>query len=262
MKPTLPPEWAATAAESRRERDASAVAKPNGRARPTLKPVDDARPPAVCDDVPAVWLRDCLCDERRRIRPELANVMIALRSAPELADAFTFDEMLRAPILAKGLPRAPNAEPAGADPLPRPVRDTDVSQLQEFLQRAGLPKIGKDTTHQAVDYRAQERAFHPVRDYLNGLHWDGAPRLDKWLSYYLGAEASDYVAGIGKMFLIGMAARIFEPGCKADYMPVLEGEQGAGKSTACGVLAGQQWFSDAMPDIRDKDAPSICAVSG
>ena len=102
MKPTLPPEWAATAAEWRRERDASAVAKPNGRARPTLKPVDDARPPAVSDEVPAVWLRDCLCDERRRIRPELANVMIALRSAPELADAFTFDEMLRAPILAKG----------------------------------------------------------------------------------------------------------------------------------------------------------------
>jgi predicted P-loop ATPase len=201
----------------------------------------------------AAWLRDCLCDERGRVRPELANVMVALRSAPELADAFTFDAMLRAPILAKELPRAPNAEPADVDPPPRPVRDTDVSQLQEWLQRAGLPKIGKDTTHQAVDYRAQERAFHPVRNYLYALHWDGALRLDKWLSYYLGAETSDYVAAIGQMFLIGMVARIFEPGCKADYMLVLEGEQGTRKSTACGVLAGQ-WFSDALPDIRDKDA--------
>jgi predicted P-loop ATPase len=201
----------------------------------------------------AAWLVDCLCDERGRIQPILANAMIALRSAPELADAFTYDEMLCAPILAKELPRAPNTEPTGGDSLPRPVRDTDVSQLQEWLQRAGLPRIGKDTTHQAVDYRAQERAFQPVRDYLNALHWDRAPRLDKWLSYYLGAEPSPYVGAIGRMFLIGMVARIFAPGCKADYMLVLEGQQGAGKSKACGVLAGQ-WFSDALPDIRNKDA--------
>jgi predicted P-loop ATPase len=201
----------------------------------------------------AGWLRGCLCDERGRIQPILANAMIALRFAPQLAGAFTFDEMLRAPILAKELPCAPSAEPTSADPLPRPARDADVSQLQEWLQHAGMPKIGKDVTHQAVDLRAQERAFHPVREYLDGLRWDKKPRIDKWPSYYLGAEASDYVAAIGRMFLISMVARIFEPGCKADYMLVLEGEQGAGKSTACEVLAGP-WFSDALPDIRNKDA--------
>jgi hypothetical protein len=108
----------------------------------------------------APWLRNCLCDERGRILPNLANLVVALRAATELADAFTFDEMLRTPVLAKRLPRVPNAGPASADPLPRPVRDTDVSQLQEWLQRAGLPKIGNDMTHQAVDLRAQERAFH------------------------------------------------------------------------------------------------------
>ena len=52
----------------------------------------------------------------------------------------------------------------------------------------GMPKIGRDQVHQAVDQRAMERAFHPVRDYLDGLRWDKTHRLDAWLSTYLGAE--------------------------------------------------------------------------
>lgn len=203
---------------------------------------------------PAPWLADMLADERGRALPILANIMIALRSAPELADAFSYDEMLRAPILSRELPIAPGAEPAVAGPLPRPVRDTDVSQLQEWLQHKGLSKIGREITHQAVDQRAQERAFHPIRDYLGSLAWDGEPRVDRWLSCYLGADPSPYLAGIGRMFLLAMVARVLDSGCKADYMLVLEGEQGAGKSQACGVLAGQ-WFSDSLPDImRDKEA--------
>jgi predicted P-loop ATPase len=120
--------------------------------------------------------------------------------------------------------------------------------MQEYLQRAGLWRVTKDTVHAAVDLRASERPFHPVRDYLSNLRWDGHPRLNRWLADYLGAEHTPYASAVGRMFLIGMVARIFEPGCKNDYMMILEGSQGALKSMACRVLGGP-WFSDHLPDL-------------
>ena len=165
----------------------------------------------------------------------LANALHALRYAGELSGLFSRDAMLRADMLN--------------GPVLQPVRDTDVTFVQEALQRAGLTRLSKDTMHQAVQRRASEREFHPVRDYLSRLRWDGTKRLDKWLSYYLGAEHNAYTAGIGRLFLIAMVARVMRPGCKADYMMVLEGPQGARKSTACAILAGA-WFSDSLPDLR------------
>jgi predicted P-loop ATPase len=129
------------------------------------------------------------------------------------------------------------------------LRDNDVTEMQEFLQRAGLRLISKEVVHQAVDLAANEHRFHPVREYLDRLKWDGKGRLDTWLHSYLGADGTDYHAGIGRMFLIAMVARIYEPGCKCDYMLCLEGPQGTLKSTACSVLAAR-WFSDHLPDIR------------
>lgn len=178
----------------------------------------------------------------------LAGAMDMLRASPLVRDAFALDEMLQAVILQQPLPVRGQDELGEADELPRPMRDTDVSQLQEWLQRSALPKISKDTTHQAVDLRAQERSFHPVRDWLRSLKWDGDGRLDGWLSSYLGVEPTPYVAGIGAMFVTAMVARVFSPGCKADYVLTLEGEQGVRKSTACKVLGGV-WFSDSLPDV-------------
>jgi predicted P-loop ATPase len=199
------------------------------------------------------WAERCVKDEYGRIVSNLANVLIAMRALPEVADAFAYDEMSCASIIRKTLPVAPNGERASTGPFPRTVRDADVSQLQEWLQHLGLPKIGKDQVHQAVDQRAMERAFHPVRDYLDGLRWDKTPRLDGWLSTYLGAPAGAYGAKIGRMFMIGMVARIFKPGCKHDYMLVPEGDQGERKSTALRILAGEKWFSDSLPDLHHCD---------
>ena len=168
---------------------------------------------------------------------------------PASSDLFSYDEMLRAPILSRPVPGGMVPQENGAISSRGPVRDADVTALQELLQASGLEKIGKDTVHQAVDLRADERRFHPVRDYLDALRWDGTPRLATWLATYLGAEDTEYHRRIGCMFLVAMVARIFEPGCKADYMPIFEGPQGTLKSTACRVLGGQ-WFSDNLPDIR------------
>lgn len=193
------------------------------------------------------WSDLFMTDRQGLPMPNLANAMVALRNAPELRVTFALDEMQNVPMLMVPLPSITGSSPE-RDFRPRPVTDADVAQLQEYLQIAGLPKLGKDTTHQAVDLRASERAFHPVRDYLKALRWDGKGRLATWLSTYIGAEPSAYVEGIGPRVLVAMVARIFEPGCKADYMVVLEGPQGARKSTACRILGGE-WFSDNLPDV-------------
>lgn len=213
-------------------------------ARMVPRPARGGRRGRQPEAVGADWLAHCQRDNQGEPRASLANAMLALRSDPRVAELFAYDEMQRTELLMRPVPGSQH--PAEE---PRPVKDTDVTAVQELLQRAGLERLGRDTTHQAVDARAREKSFHPVRDYLDGLRWDGTPRLATWLHTYLGAEATPYTAAIGRMFMVAMVARIYEPGCKADYMLALEGAQGAMKSTACAVLGGA-WYSDSLPDIR------------
>jgi hypothetical protein len=181
----------------------------------------------------------------------VGNALLGLREDKELCDVLAYDEMLCAPVLVN------HYSPTDPTFKTRPMNDADYVAIQEYLQWAGLRRLGKDTVHQAVDKRARECAFHPVRDYLDGLKWDSVPRLGKWLTTYLGAVPTEYTVGnlkvtypdsIGAKFFIAMAARVYEPGCQADYMLVLEGPQGILKSMACKVIGGA-WFSDHLPDI-------------
>ncbi len=118
------------------------------------------------------------------------------------------------------------------------------------------PALGTDVVHQAVRPFARRQGYHPVRDMLSGLTWDGRPRLGTWLVRYLGATDSDYVRAIGPRFLIGAVARVMQPGCKLDTMLILEGKQGLGKSTAVRVLF-DPWYTDADLDPSNKDTSAI-----
>jgi len=193
------------------------------------------------------WLAKCQTTDRGAPIPNVHNALVGLREDPKLNTILSYDQMRRAILLVKPSPDATGQ--TDQDDLPRPVKDTDITNIQEYLQQAGMTRLSKDTTHQAVEKRAEENAFHPVKDYLIDLKWDGQARLRGWLNAYLGVPHSEYTAQIGQMFLVAMVARIFEPGCKADYMLILEGPQGIGKSTACSILAGN-WFSDALPDLK------------
>jgi hypothetical protein len=191
---------------------------------------------------------DKLRRENGRVIPDLANALIALREERELAFAMSFNEMLQRSIVDAEWPHAPRALPAA--PPPHEVGDDDVSRLQEWLQHMGMPRVGRETVKQAVEVYARERRVHAIRDWLNNIEWDGVHRTPTWLRACLGCPDDEYQRQIGPMFLISMVARIFQPGCKCDYMIVLEGPQGEEKSKFCRALAGgDQYFSEHLPPI-------------
>jgi predicted P-loop ATPase len=192
------------------------------------------------------WLAQCILGDGKNAKPLaiVANALLALRCDPAIRDAFAYDEMSCTTMLMHII-----GQPIGGTIVePRALTDEDVTQLQKWLQENGLKRIARETARDAISLHARGAAYHPVRDYLEGLQWDGQRRTNVWLITKLGAENNAYTQVIGQMFLISMVARILEPGCKADHMLVLEGLQGKLKSTACATLA-DEWFSDGLPDV-------------
>lgn len=180
----------------------------------------------------ANWLDQCI-HGRNGPLANLANAVIGLRGLKG-PHCFAFDEMSQLTLWKK----------TGTQ-----VLDVDHIRLQQELQMAGLVRIGKDMVRDAIDIIARDNSFHPVRDYLRGLKWDGTVRAENLFSRYFGSPQTDYVREISRMFLISMVARILDPGCKVDHMPIVEAaDQGTLKSSACAVLGGN-WFSDNMPEI-------------
>jgi putative DNA primase/helicase len=192
-----------------------------------------------------------LIRKKDEIQPILANVVTIVANEPTWAGLLTFDELQQSILTMRSPPWDPDDAPA---PIPPGEwTQTDDARLVCWLSRHVNITVPPALVRDAVDVVARQRTLHPVRDYLQGVSWDGVPRLDSWLTDYLGVRPTRYSSAVGRMFLISAVARAMQPGCKVDTMPILEGPQGALKSTAVRTLFGAPYVSDTPINFEDKD---------
>jgi hypothetical protein len=151
------------------------------------------------------WRHGCKKSEGGKLLQNLVNVMAALCEFMPLT--FAFDQMLRLPMVMRSLDGERTF-------VARPLADNDVTRVRTWPQDIGLHSVGQELVLKALVAHSHECEFHPVKDYLNSLQWDGQPRIENLFPHYFGAERTDYTRGIGRYFLIAMVARIFNPGCQ------------------------------------------------
>jgi putative DNA primase/helicase len=166
----------------------------------------------------------------------LTNLMLHLQNLPGLGKAIRFNDF------------AGRVEWRG-----EPLRDEDAIDIRLMLEAAGF-EAEKSDVIPALMRHALDNSFDPVREYLDGLKWDGKPRLDTWLQTYMGAPAHEILSAFGAKFLIGAVARIYEPGCQMDTALVFEGKQGIRKTTAVAVLFGREYMISSITDFKTKEA--------
>jgi hypothetical protein len=133
------------------------------------------------------------------------------------------------------------------------LKDLDDIRIQTWLSK----EWGLESSEQRISsitlQLGKENSFHPVQRYLKSLKWDGKERLNSMLTKYCGAVGDTrYLADVGRKFMTAAVARVMNAGIKFDYMMILEGNQGIGKSTFIHLLA-DQWYSDSLGDITNKD---------
>jgi predicted P-loop ATPase len=190
------------------------------------------------------WRDELARTDKGKIMGTLRNAMVALRLAPDWPGVLAFNEFSRAVEARKS--------PPWGDP-PGPWDDYQDLRTTEWLQNQGI-RISDIVAGKAVFAVARERGrYHPVREYLDSLTWDGTDRVTDWLTLYLGVDPTDYVRNAGRCWMISGVARAEQPGCKADHALILEGAQGGGKSTAFSILGGE-FYTDDIADLGTKDA--------
>ncbi|MBM3768704.1 MAG: hypothetical protein FJW32_25265 [Acidobacteria bacterium] len=214
--------------------------------KPGLSPAYAARALEAVDfDRTTGWKAKLKASKGGKPKPLLMNADIALRHCPDWEGVFAFDEF-------RQKVRIITESPIGGE-FPRDWSDADDTRTAIWMQGQGV-EVGCELVGKAVQALAMENPVHPLRDWLRSLRWDGEPRVDRWLVEYLGAASSDYIRSVGRMWLISAVARVIKPGSKVDHAIVLEARQGAGKSRALRILAGDEYFVDSLPDLHQKDA--------
>lgn len=174
----------------------------------------------------------------------LANAIQYLITVPELKGLIRFNEFTQEIELSRAAPWHSTGYKQVWD-------DSDDIGLQYYLEHKYNYQIGDLALLRAVSLVSGINKYHPVKEWLESTKWDGRKRIDTWLHDYLGVSDNDYTREVGKLTLFGAIHRIYSPGCKFDYVLVLEGKPGIGKSTAVEILSNQ-WFTSGAIDFKNK----------
>lgn len=169
-------------------------------------------------------------------RPSISKIVDKLYDNANFKDLFRYNEYTNNIELT----RTPQWNERGLV-----LTDGHVLQMRWFLDKTLDMDLNVNLVEEVCYLLSSLQSYHPIKDYLRGLKWDGVVRLDKWLVDICMADDNVYVRNAGKYALIAAVNRIFEPGCQFDSMLILEGEQGGGKSTMLQALGGQ-WYLDTQ----------------
>ena len=194
------------------------------------------------------WLTKLETDRKGTYQATIDNVVLILENDPHLKRKIGLNEFSHSPVILGNLPwkKVKNAQDGDT------WQDSDDAALRHYIE-AIYEISAPSKISDALAIVQEKHRFHPIRDYLDSLSWDGLPRLDTLLIDYLGAEDTSYVRTVTRKAFAAATARIYQPGIKFDYMTVLVGPQGIGKSLILKLL-GQRWFSDSLTTVQGKEA--------
>lgn len=197
---------------------------------------------------PDAWITVLQTTQQGAVKPTIDNIRVILDNDPLLKGKFALNKFAGRGEVLGTLPW----EVAGKRRL---WSDTDSNGLYWYLEkRYDITKRGNIDA--ALDIHASTHAFNEVQDYIEGLAWDGTPRLDTICIDYLGAEDNEYTRAVCRKAFTAAIARAMEPGCKYDNMLILCGRQGLGKSTLLDKMS-RGWFNDSIRTFEGKEASEL-----
>lgn len=192
------------------------------------------------------WTEKLDVDRKGNVLNTIENVVTVLNYDDGLKGALAFNEFSSRITVRRDFPWRKVGMRSNL------LTDSDDSSIRNYLEKVyGLtsgPKIAD-----GINIVSRQNSFHPVRSYLKSHVWDGQERLERLLIDYLGADDNVFVREVTKKTFVAGVARAFEPGCKFDYMLLLIGPQGLGKSRLLGKMAGP-WFSDTFGNLQNNSA--------
>jgi predicted P-loop ATPase len=201
--------------------------------------LDDAELPEDYNDE---WKAELEYTKSGKLLCNIANIILILENDPALAGHIVHDLFTGMDSAKDGLPWNKNANQ---------WTDTDDANLRVWLEKH-YDITGKEKIADALTAVLTRHSYHPIRDYLNGLTWDGVPRLDRIIIDYMGAEDSELNRAMSRKHFVAAVARVFNPGCKYDYCLIMSGAEGIGKSTLLSVMGGR-WFNDSITTLEGKE---------